>query len=438
MFCLERLITRSSIVQREHEHSRSLEHSNISNNSSVDKQSRSFDAVHLLRPVVHRDNVVTNRRTNSYETSDDCPTPVAPPPIIIKIPDMRELVQAAQLSQYENYCFNIDQTSADELSPDLFTSTSIDSAGAMAIEQNLSMKNNEDDPLKYEHRRKSSSNLLLPPAEVRRQALRRTFEKRRRCIDQSNAKRDEQDNSSSSTKPSTDFSSLFNNFNSKSENSSFDRSLETDFDVQSDASSRGPNDQFTSIESSGNENALPDLTQRLIIDDSGFKSIESQNQTISLDWMSADTETPHIYSNEEQFQFNRNSMEQPSGSPRNKLITSTSFIRTASKRRREFGKDKRYANSNVVLPHSTIPDEYRSPLNISPSVKFFFTLFFQSFNEMFFRLMKINNDLSRHYKFDIQIFVEQNLMKEIFLVNHPQFFSSIQIFFFRSSKPFTS
>ena len=377
----------STIVLREHEHSRSLEHSNVSNNYSIDKQSRSFDTVHLLRP--------DDRRTNS----DDCPTPIAPLPIVIKIPDMRELVQTVQYSHYQTVDDQQQQlggTSVDEFSLDLLTSTSIDSAGAMVNDQNSSMKINDDDRSKYEYRRKSSSNLLLPPAEVRRQALRRTFEKRRRCLNQSNDKHHEQffnnpvlfdDDSEQQINSlanirSTDFSSLFNNFNTKSENSSFDRSLETDFDVQSDASSRGPTDQFTSIESSGNENTLPDRTHRLIIDpqqeqhdDSGFKSIESQNQTISLDWTSAETEinpSPllHPYSNQ-QFKFSPHlsldkstginlspSIEQHDGSLKKKLANSTSFIRTASKKRREFGKDKRYATSNVVIPHSNIQDDY--------------------------------------------------------------------------------
>lgn len=36
----------------------------------------------------------------------------------------------------------------------------------------------------------------------------------------------------------------------------------------------------------------------------------------------------------------------------NKLVTSTSFIRTASKKRREFGKEKRNVSTNVALSHS--------------------------------------------------------------------------------------
>jgi hypothetical protein len=94
---------RSSIVQREHEHSRSLEHSSPLNNSTIDKQSRSFDAVHLLRPITNREDTVINRRTKSYEYAEESslPSPIAPPPIIIKIPNMRELVQAAQLQNNE-------------------------------------------------------------------------------------------------------------------------------------------------------------------------------------------------------------------------------------------------------------------------------------------------------------------------------------------------
>ena len=167
----------------------------------------------------------------------------------------------------------------------------------------------DDDPSRYQHRRKSSSNLLLPPPEVRRQALRRTFEKRRSCINQSNARREQQlDNGidfseENDPNPLTEFSSLLENFHSKSENSSFERSLETDFDMQSDTSSRGPNDQFTSIESSGNENTIPDRWQSLQKppshqEDSGYKSLESQNsqnRTSSFDWMSADGGESVIY-----------------------------------------------------------------------------------------------------------------------------------------------
>lgn len=102
---------RSTVVQREHEHSRSLEHSSpptqqisSSNHTTNDKQSRSFDAVHLLRPVTNRADVV-NRRTKSYEYADDrrpSTISIAPAPIIIKIPDMAKLVQAAQLSRLQN------------------------------------------------------------------------------------------------------------------------------------------------------------------------------------------------------------------------------------------------------------------------------------------------------------------------------------------------
>jgi hypothetical protein len=107
-------------------------------------------------------------------------------------------------------------------------------------------------------------------------------------------------NDENTTNSITDFSSLLNNFNFKSENSSFERSLETDFDMQSDTSSRGPNDQFTSIESSGNENIVPDVNNCVINnrrqqspqislhqDDNDYKSLDSQNRTFSLDWMSA-------------------------------------------------------------------------------------------------------------------------------------------------------
>jgi hypothetical protein len=239
--------------------------------------------------------------------------------------DLWRLRQSYELEEQQQ----LDQTSPEDLSPDLLTSTSIDSAGAMPIhniDNNSTIMGNDDNSLKYHYRRKSSSNLLLPPPEVRRQALRRTFEKRRSCINQSNARREQQQllndqtelNDENTKNPITDFSSLLNNFNSKSENSSFERSLETDFDMQSDTSSRGPNDQFTSIESSGNENTVPDVNNRVINnrqqqqqqqqqespqisphqDDSGYKSLESQNsqnRTFSIDWMSADGGESVIY-----------------------------------------------------------------------------------------------------------------------------------------------
>ena len=103
---------RCSIVQREHEHSRSLEQSlppvqQLSSipNATNDKQSRSFDAVHLLRPGSLRPESAANRRTKSYENADDhrpARLSIAPPPIIIRIPDMAELVQAAQLSRLQS------------------------------------------------------------------------------------------------------------------------------------------------------------------------------------------------------------------------------------------------------------------------------------------------------------------------------------------------
>ncbi len=46
----------------------------------------------------------------------------------------------------------------------------------------------------------------------------------------------------------------------------------------------------------------------------------------------------------------------------NQLVTSSSFIRTASKKRREFGKDKRNASSNVGLPHTTT-DEHQTTIH---------------------------------------------------------------------------
>lgn len=81
------------------------------NHPTTDKQSRSFDAVHLLRPGSNRPDVI-NRRTKSYEYDAEERRPstasIAPPPIVIKIPDMTELVQAAQFSQLQNRRESVD------------------------------------------------------------------------------------------------------------------------------------------------------------------------------------------------------------------------------------------------------------------------------------------------------------------------------------------
>jgi len=77
---------------------------NQQTSATNDKQSRSFDAVHLLRPVPNRTDAVS-RRTKSYEYADErrpSAVSLAPAPIVIKIPDMSELVQAVQLSQIQN------------------------------------------------------------------------------------------------------------------------------------------------------------------------------------------------------------------------------------------------------------------------------------------------------------------------------------------------
>jgi hypothetical protein len=47
------------------------------------------------------------------------------------------------------------------------------------------------------------------------------------------------------------------------------------------------------------------------------------------------------------------------------LLSSPSFNRTASKKRREFSKDKRHAASNVVLPHIITTDEHE--VNTKPT-----------------------------------------------------------------------
>ena len=92
--------------------------------------------------------------------------------------DLWRLRQSYELEEQERDKDDqpLGQTSPEDFSLDLLTSTSIDSAGAMVIDSKTN-STVDDDPSKYQYRRKSSSNLLLPPPEVRRQALRRTFEK---------------------------------------------------------------------------------------------------------------------------------------------------------------------------------------------------------------------------------------------------------------------
>ena len=157
---------------------------------------------------------------------------------------------------------------------ELFTSTSLDSnelcatsKRSLGVDDAVSMENPSS---RSESPRDSSLHLLpLPPAEVRRQALKRTLEKRRNSLNRSNAARrddcaqaDLLDTRPSVLCDSLDCRSRAENNQSKSDNSSGDRSLETDFDIQSEASSREPNDQFTSIESSGNEHFPSDLNTR--------------------------------------------------------------------------------------------------------------------------------------------------------------------------------
>ena len=72
--------------------------------------------------------------------------------------------------------------------------------------------------------------------------------------------------------------------------------------------------------------------------------------------------------------MNSDIIEQRNVSPKmnsspNKLVTSASFNRTASKRRKEFGKDKRHASSNTGLPNVMTPDEYQSPSPIIHQVE---------------------------------------------------------------------
>jgi hypothetical protein len=67
----------------------------------------------------------------------------------------------------------------------------------------------------------------------------------------------------------------------------------------------------------------------------------------------------------------------PNSINKNKLVTSSSFTRTASKKRREFGKDKRNALSNVGLPHTTTTNEHHSTVY---QVKFKSIFYFYSFS----------------------------------------------------------
>jgi len=74
------------------------------------------------------------------------------------------------------------------------------------------------------------------------------------------------------------------------------------------------------------------------------------------------------------------SMEQRGLLPRtNKLVTSSSFNRTASKKRREFSKDKRHAASNVGLPYLIKTDEYQFPLPIIHQVESSSSLYIKYF-----------------------------------------------------------
>ncbi len=57
-------------------------------------------------------------------------------------------------------------------------------------------------------------------------------------------------------------------------------------------------------------------------------------------------------------------------STNNKLVTSTSFTRTASKKRREFGKEKRNVSSNVD-PSYPITDEHQTTVH-QVKLKIFF------------------------------------------------------------------
>jgi hypothetical protein len=51
-------------------------------------------------------------------------------------------------------------------------------------------------------------------------------------------------------------------------------------------------------------------------------------------------------------------------SPNTNLVTSSSFNRSASKRRREFGKDKRHASSSIGLPYlKTDEHQFSSQIN---------------------------------------------------------------------------
>jgi len=59
----------------------------------------------------------------------------------------------------------------------------------------------------------------------------------------------------------------------------------------------------------------------------------------------------------------------------NKLATSPSFTRTASKKRREFGKDKRHASSNVDFPPLII-DEHQTTVHQVKSKDILFIFIF--------------------------------------------------------------
>jgi hypothetical protein len=94
----------------------------------------------------------------------------------------------------------------------------------------------------------------------------------------------------------------------------------------------------------------------------------------------------------------------------NKFIISNSTInRTASKKRREFGKEKRQVSANVNP--TTTNEEYKSTVHqVKKSTMLLFL--HKNIHLMFIRLMKSKQNLLHHYRFDILIFVEQNPMKQ--------------------------
>ena len=101
-----------------------------------------------------------------------------------------------------------------------------------------------------------------------------------------------------------------------------------------------------------------------------------------------------------------------------KLVTSSSFIRTASKKRREFGKDKRHAASNATNTHLTAEDYAARAHQVEID-----RVLSCSTNSALSRSRSMNStyDSSRRhrYKYDMLIFDERSQMDQERLLHRP-------------------